>query len=92
MLTNIGVARIESDLLLGFACAVLYPRYCFAVRIPPSPLDHEAKRYREIDTFCFYTFGASLLADEGVETKDVGLPLLRSGLARAPAASRRERR
>ena len=22
---------------------------------PPSPLDHEAERYREIDTFCFYT-------------------------------------
>ena len=37
---------------------------------PPSPQDYEAKRYREIDTFCFYTFGASLLADEGVETKD----------------------
>ena len=25
-----------------------------AVQIPLSPQDHEAKRYREIDTFCFF--------------------------------------
>ena len=75
-------------------CAVFigYRLYGFAIRIPPSPLDHEAKRYREIDTFCFYTFGASLLADEGVKTKWAACRFLRSGLARAPAASRRERR
>ena len=62
------------------------------VQEPPSPLDHKAKRYREIDTFCFYTFGASSLADEGVKTKDGACRFLHSGLARAPAASRRERR
>ena len=58
----------------------------------PSPLDHEAKRYREIDTFCFYAFGASLLADEGVKTTWAACRFLRSGLVRAPAASRRDGR
>ncbi|MBO7315519.1 MAG: hypothetical protein J6U49_07635, partial [Alistipes sp.] len=43
-----------------------------------------AKRYREIDTFCFYTFGASLLADEGVETKDVGVPLFAQWACKGP--------
>ena len=59
------------------------------VRIPPSPLDHEAKRYREIDTFCFYTFGASLLADEGVETKDVGLPLFAQWACKDPCGKQK---
>ena len=59
------------------------------VRIPPSPQDYEAKRYREIDTFCFYTFGASLLADEGVETKDVGVPLFAQWACKGPCGEQR---
>ena len=40
------------------------------VRIPPSPQDHEAKRYREIDTFCFYTLSQACLQAKVWKTKD----------------------
>ena len=59
------------------------------VRIPPSPQDYEAKRYREIDTFCFYTFGASSLADEGVKTKDGGVPLFAQWACKGPCGEQK---
>ena len=78
--------------MLDLRSALLLNRYRLdgcAVQIPPSPQDHVAKRYREIDTFCFYTFGASLLADEGVETKDVGLPLFAQWVCKGPCGEQK---
>ena len=56
---------------------------------PSLSAENEAKRYREIDTFCFYTFGASLLADEGVETKDVGVPLFAQWACKGPCGEQK---
>ena len=78
----IGVEPIDKLFIARPAvCAQMYRLYCFAVQIPPSPQDYEAKRYREIDTFCFYTFGASLLADRGVKNQKMGGLLLFAQLA-----------
>ena len=55
----------------------------------PSPQNHEAKRYREIDTFCFYTFGASLLVDKGIKIKDVGVPLFAQWACKGPCGEQK---
>ena len=43
----------------------------------------------ESHPFCFYTFGASLLADEGVETKDVGVPLFAQWACKGPCGKQK---
>ena len=59
------------------------------VRIPLSPQDHEAKRYREIDTFCFLYPVASLLADRGVKNKGSGLPLFAQWACKGPCGEQK---
>ena len=57
---------------------------------PSLSADHEAKRCREIDTFCFYTFGASLLADRGVKNKRwAACCFLRSWACKGPCGEQR---
>ena len=87
-----GLSRYDRDLLLDLWSALFFNKYRLdgcAVQIPLSPQGHEAKRYREIDTFCFLYPVASLLADRGVKNKGSGLPLFAQWACKDPCGEQK---